>query len=89
MVPPPYFAPDEMRRQRKRVGLSQEIMADRMGYATPWQYKRWEKGAAPISLAHAERFVQIIQEEQERIALRERTFTQSRDKLRGHLPRAS
>ena len=80
-TPAPRFEPGEMKRNRKAAGMSQEAMAERMQYSI-WQYKRWEKGTSPISLANAQIFLDIVREEESRILAAERTFTEQRDARR-------
>lgn len=77
----PPFADGEMRRLRKVVRLSQETVAERMGYATPWQYKRWERGSALISFAHAQQFLGVIDAERDRIKRDEAAFTQRKQQI--------
>jgi DNA-binding transcriptional regulator YiaG len=84
-TPAPHFAKDEMRSLRKSVALSQETVAERMGYATPWQYKRWERGVALISLARADQFLAIITVERDRIERDEQAFAQKRKDAMRHL----
>lgn len=43
---------DELRRLRRKAGLTQAALAQRLG-VTATTVARWEQGARPISTAHA------------------------------------
>ena len=45
---------------RERMGLSQEVLADRLGLARPISVSKWERGAAPVPVHHWQPLLRIL-----------------------------
>jgi len=84
-TPAPRFEPGEMKRLRKSVYLTQEKVAERMGYSAPWQLKRWERGRDVIGTVRADQFLAIIEQEQERLGAADAAFQRRKEAIHQRL----